>query len=240
MPEPISYRCGARIDSATNWAGQSACQSTVEAFEHPTHNAHRLGGSGNSSAPPPQPKIAAMVPAKAKEPQIHSSDLRETSVVDLDDWRNTSMAVARFLTTSTSESSAHHAPADIRKEVAAFCRMLADTIYPPTTDSSRYDHDRPRPVPSTRELTDAEEEMLCAIDKSYEIRDREAVWEFLRKFPFLLPVLADMPAAIASAYGGDTSLSVEVWPIMKRRGRDKKCCFPDPHISFATLSVLST
>ena len=166
-------------------------------------------------------RVIAMAEGNADVPLAPPSDSREASVVDLDSLRETANAIARSLA-AHPESEGDGLSNERRVEIAALGRKLASLADPSASSVDRAAEidDEPRPVPSTRELTSTEEDMLRSIEQAYEVRGRDEVWGLLRKYPFLLPVLAEMPAAIVSAYGNETTVGLRVSTTAKRQGRD--------------------
>ena len=221
MPESVSFRCDGRLHTGMKWnPAPSDYRPPIEIFEPPANKVHGPDELAESVRQHPVSNCAIAL-RDAGPKQAPDSDLHEASAINVDAWCETAKAIARSL--SAPHGSAGGILSTERlKEVAALSRMLADLVEPRAEgdDLSWYEDDRPHPVVSTRDLTGAEEEMLRAIDETYEVRDREDVREFLRKFPFLLSFLIDMRRAITSTYGDNTSVTLDAWTLMKRTGLD--------------------
>jgi hypothetical protein len=62
----------------------------------------------------------------------------------------------------------------------------------------------------SQEPTAAEVVMLSKVESAYQWRNPMRIGQFLRKETYLLPILVDLPVAIASSFGGGVPLAISV------------------------------
>jgi len=101
--------------------------------------------------------------------------------------------------------------ARVKKGIADYLRGVADTFDPPKTAS---------PLRSDPGFSNANRAMLDAIESAFEVREQQSVREILSRFPYLLPLLNEMPVRIAEVFGNGTPFSLDASSYSTHDGYD--------------------